>query len=505
MKIKYIKPAILIFIVFVFSCKKTPEIPSGNKIEIGETTIDSIAYYTANVSTIITSTGVNEITQHGHCWSIDKEPTIEDEKTTLGKLSLPITIFSELTGLDANTTYNIRSYITYKNGTLYGEENVVTTIETRKPIVTTNEVINITINTATCGGTNDDGGFTISHRGVCWNTIGNPTFENSLGHTNNGQGTGSFISNITGLTDNETYYVTAYALNEKGTGYGVELQFTTVPLTIPTVTTLEITNITTTSANSGGNVTSNGNSTVSARGVCWNDTGNPTLENNIGYTTDDTGLGSFNSQLEGLTEYLTYFVAAYATNEEGTSYGQVISFMATIDFIDPRDGQAYDTVTIGTQTWFAKNLNYQTIDSWWYDNSIDNGDIYGRLYTWDAALNACPNGWHLPCDDEWTILATYLEGATIAGGKMKETGTTHWDSPNTGATNSSGFTALPGGTRGSSSNDWFQDLGSSSYWWSSNESSSTNAICWDLYHEYVRLGHMYYYKNKCFSVRCLKD
>ncbi len=171
-------------------------------------------------------------------------------------------------------------------------------------------------------------------------------------------------------------------------------------------------------------------------------------------------------------------------------------------FTDPRDGQIYNIVDIGTQTWFAENLNYETSNSWWYDNNSANGDVYGRLYTWDAALTVCPDGWHLPTDDEWIVITTYL-GEAVAGGKMKETGTAHWNSPNIGATNSSGFTALPWGYRGSSG--LFSGLGASGHWWSSSERSGTGAWSRYLYYDHGQVFRGNYYKAYGFSVRCLKN
>ena len=175
----------------------------------------------------------------------------------------------------------------------------------------------------------------------------------------------------------------------------------------------------------------------------------------------------------------------------------------TDTFTDPRDGQTYQTVKIGSQTWMAENLNYETSNSWWYDNSSANGDTYGRLYTWDAALNACPSGWHLPSDDEWTILSDFLGGTNIAGGKMKEAGTAHWNSPNTVPTNSSGFTALPGGYHNSGVS--FIDLGYGGYWWSSTEYSGTYAWLRDLYYNSGRVYRHNGPKVHGFSVRCLKS
>jgi uncharacterized protein (TIGR02145 family) len=136
------------------------------------------------------------------------------------------------------------------------------------------------------------------------------------------------------------------------------------------------------------------------------------------------------------------------------------------EMTDARDGKTYKTVTLGDQTWLAQNLNYETDDnSWCYQDKSENCDTYGRLYTWEEALTACPAGWHLASDEEWSTLVRYLDPladpndeftiSKIAGGMMKTTGTIEdgtglWNSPNTGATNKSGFSALPSGTRSAS-------------------------------------------------------
>ncbi len=172
-------------------------------------------------------------------------------------------------------------------------------------------------------------------------------------------------------------------------------------------------------------------------------------------------------------------------------------------FTDPRDDQTYTLIDIGSQTWFAVNLNYNTGNSWCYDNNGSNCDIYGRLYTWEAATSACPDGWHLPSDDEWTTLIDFLGGEDVAGGKMKETGTTHWNSPNTGATNSSGFTALPGGYRNTFGS--FSIKGYYGGWWSATEYSSTDAWGRKLYYDYDKVSRNYNGKDYGFSVRCVRD
>ncbi len=177
------------------------------------------------------------------------------------------------------------------------------------------------------------------------------------------------------------------------------------------------------------------------------------------------------------------------------------------------DGNNYAVVTISDQTWMAENLNYETSNSWCTMDNWFNCDIYGRLYTWDAAMSACPSGWHLPSDNEWKTLEMFLGMSqseaddtewrgTDEGGKLKETGTTHWFIPNTGATNSIGFSALPGGVRFPF--DFFSGLGESGIWWSSTDLSGSAWIRGlDRNSSQVnRDGHS---KADGISVRCLKD
>ena len=204
-------------------------------------------------------------------------------------------------------------------------------------------------------------------------------------------------------------------------------------------------------------------------------------------------------------------------------------------FIDPRDGTRYKTVKIGNQIWMAENLKYlpsvspsnvgsETTPYYYVYNyngtdilaakATDNYKTYGVLYNWEAAKASCPKGWHLPSDTEYKILEMYLgmtqaqvdaEGwrGTDQGGKLKEAGTTHWISPNTGATNSSGFTALPAGYR--HTNGSFYNLGSYAYFWSSSASSSSNAWKRTLYSSFSTVLRNNYNKASGFSVRCLRD
>ena len=200
------------------------------------------------------------------------------------------------------------------------------------------------------------------------------------------------------------------------------------------VTTGTVTNITTTTASCSGNVTSDGGSSVTARGVCWSTSENPTTSNSK--TTNGTGLGTYTSNITGLSPNTTYYVRAYATNSQGTAYGEQRTFRTLTasdieygSFTDSRDGKVYKTVTIGEQVWMAENLAYlpsvvgpateSYTAPYYYVYGYDgtsvatakattNYQTYGVLYNWPAALTACPSGWHLPSDAEWTQMKNYL-------------------------------------------------------------------------------------------------
>jgi uncharacterized protein (TIGR02145 family) len=191
------------------------------------------------------------------------------------------------------------------------------------------------------------------------------------------------------------------------------------------------------------------------------------------------------------------------------------------------DGNVYHTVTIGTQIWMVENLkttHYRNGDpipnvpdnTQWsnlttgaycnYNNDANNAKTYGLLYNWYAAINSlniCPVGWHVPSANEWKKLETYLGGVGVAGGKMKEAGTTHWISPNTKAGNSSGFSGLPGGFR--NTNGTFDTMGAYGQWWSSTEFSVTSAWHRNLYYNVGFDDNVYGYKTDGFSIRCIKD
>lgn len=189
---------------------------------------------------------------------------------------------------------------------------------------TTSSASSITQSTATLGGNiTAQGSSAVTARGVCYSTSANPTIADS--HTSDGTGIGTFTSNLTGLASGTTYYVRSYATSTEGTSYGSQVTFTTTAK--PTLNTTTIGSITQTTATSGGNITDAGGLTITARGVCWSTSANPTISNS--HTTNGTGTGAFSSSLTGLTSGTTYYVRAYATNSVGTAYGSQTSFKTT--------------------------------------------------------------------------------------------------------------------------------------------------------------------------------
>ena len=323
----------------------------------------------------VTSDGGGTITARGVCWSISKMPTIEDNKTTNGSGIGSFT--SNLSNLSSQTTYYVRAYATNEAGTVYGEEKSFTTLEIVLPTVTTTEVTNITVSSATCGGNG-----TITARGVCWSISKMPTIEDNK--TTNGSGIGSFTSNLSNLSSQTTYYVRAYATNEAGTVYGEEKSFTTLEIVLPTVTTTEVTNITSNSATCGGNVTSDGNGTVTACGICWSTSPNPTIDDNK--TTDGSGTGSFTSSLSNLASQTTYYVRAYATNEKGTGYGEQKSFTTRKVFEETVDTDGNSIMTLNGNVIFKMIA----VEGGTFKMGAQSSDSGGDNYDSDAKDDESP-------------------------------------------------------------------------------------------------------------------
>lgn len=249
-----------------------------------------------------------------------------------------------------------------------------TIVQGTPPTVTTAAVTSIASQSAVCGGNVTlQGTSAVTKRGVCWSTSQNPTIANDT--TINGSGTGVFSSTLSGLQPATTYYVKAYATNGVGTSYGNEQTFTTLTApVIPTLTTDNASSITQTTAVSGGNVTSDGNSPVTDRGVCWSTSQNPTIANYK--TTDGSGTGVFTSNLTGLVAANTYYVRAYATNAIGTAYGNEISFTTSAPVVPP-------TVTTTTPA----NVTQNSVASGGNVTADGGASVSARGVCWDSLPN----------------------------------------------------------------------------------------------------------------------
>lgn len=517
------------------SCKKisTPVLTTAD--------VKEITYSTAAAGGDVTDDGGSSVVTRGVCWSINPGPTVSDSMVTvtggLGNFTCSII------NLSPNTTYYARAFATNVDYVGYGNEVTFKTIENTVPVLTTTAISSVESTSALSGGNiTSDGGLSITARGVCWSTSQNPTVSDNT--TLDGDSTGIFTSSITGLSQGITYYVRAYATNSLGTSYGTTISFKT--LAPPTVTTSSITALAQTFAKLGGIITDSGGVSITARGICWSISSNPTIALST-RTSDARGAGgAFTSSLTGLTPNTKYYVRAYATNRIGTSYGSEISF-STIkdDQITDNDINIYNTVNIGTQVWFRDNLkttkysngeqitNVTNSSQWltitsgawrYYNDDSQYNAPYGKFYNWQAVADTrkiCPAGWHVPSDDEWKTLEQYLGMHTFelnvtdfrgsnanVGGKLKKVDPSLWNAPNTGATDETGFSGIPGGRY--NQDGTFTNLTIEGIWWSSTPAVPDTNLAWLRILNYTNSGISKTMPKGSmigggFSVRCIKD
>lgn len=282
------------------------------------------------------------IIDKGICWSTSSDTNPETIPNIDCKSADPETNTFDLLidDLKSNTKYYVRAVAEYSINSnkvvLLGNEiNFTTESGLRSPTVSTTSITSITQNSALSGGNvSDEGSSPVTLRGICWKNSPNPTTDDTC--TSQGTGSGAFTTEITDLIAANSYWVRAYAINEEGTSYGEQVSFTTGSSTPPpppppsgglaTVSTSAASSITINSAVSGGNVTDQGGSTVTVKGICWSTSQNPTTDSAIGCSSDGSGLGAYSTTITGLNESTSYWVRAYATNASGTSYGANESF-----------------------------------------------------------------------------------------------------------------------------------------------------------------------------------
>jgi uncharacterized protein (TIGR02145 family) len=529
---------------------------NGNILGVAVDDIDSITYQipnssdladvTTNQPTVLSSSaafgggnvsaeGSTSVTQRGVCWSTTLNPTLANSYTTDGSGLGNFT--SSIFPLIPSTTYYVRAYAVNSAGTAYGNTYTITTQVPSSagttPIVATSTITYMDGLTASCGGNiTADGGLAVIARGVCWAVGVTPTINNSF--TVDGAGAGTFNSAISNLLPNTSYFVRAYATNDAGTAYGITYSFTTNAL--PVISTGIIDDITTGSVNISGSITSDGGSSINSRGFCWAIGSQPTINDNV--FIEGSGIGNFNSILQGLLKGTTYYFRAFATNGVGTSYGvPITATLLNFNVIQGNgvtfDGYSYQTAVYGNgQEWMVENLrttvysngdvipNVQDGNSWivqtagaWAHlfNSSQYENSLGKLYNWYAAAdsrNVCPINWHLPSISEWMILIDYLGGSSVAGSKMKSVGTDYWQAPNSYATNESEFSVFGSGVRADILNGAFNPIigdFTRGFFWSSDEMDVDNSKLIYFLNSQVNVSELSENKKIGVSIRCLKD
>ena len=392
--------------------------------------------------------------------------------------------------------------------------------EVEKPTVVTKSVGEVTETTAkVVGQVTADGGAEVTERGVCWNTA--PAPEVIDYRTVDGTGIGTFNSNISDLVPNTQYYVRAYATNEKGTAYGEEVSFTTEepegpenpeepvdpenpeqPVG-PVVTTAEVTEITVSSAVSGGEVVSGGNAVVVARGVCWNTTGAPTVSDT--YTMDGTNVGVFTSGLSNLESNTAYYVRAYATDAKGvTSYGEEVTFTTLEgtfenghEYVDLGLSVKWATCNVGATSpeeygdyyaWGETTTKETYTEANCATYNVSMNDISGNAQ-YDAATANWGGTWRMPTYDELKELRTKCTWTWITQNGI--------NGYNVEGPNGNSIFLPAAGRYGSS----LINAGSDGYYWSSTPFENGDGYAYLLFFGSGSRDMGYYYRYYGHSVR----
>ena len=500
-----------------------PVVTTSNVSNVGSTT--------ATGGGNVTSDGNATVTARGVCWNTTGAPTVNDAHTTNG--SGTGTFTSSLSSLQQNTTYHVRAYATNSMGTAYGEEVVFTT---------------------GCSA------FTVSISGASSVCLGEGVTLVASGAASYVWSTGETNQNLVVVpTQTTTYTVTG--TNASGCAASASKTVTVVTAVLATVHTTNASNVTPNSATTGGSVTvSNNCSDVTERGVCWNTTGTPTI--NDSHTSDGSGVGTFTSTLSSLQENTTYHVRAYATNSAGTAYGEEIAFTTGTGIpagdaqpcpntptVTDYDGNVYNTVKIGNQCWMKENLRVthyadgveipagstpSYTDAYRYapNNNANNVTAYGYLYNWTAVMHGansnndnpglvqgvCPTGWHLPSSAEWDQLTNYVSSIpayqcggntsyivkALASNQGWNTGYSNTCSVGNdlSTNNATGFSAMPACYYNWDGYGMY--FGRDASFWSSTAYSNTQSRSLRIYTPYRNLYHDIYLDNRHgLSVRCI--
>ena len=361
----------------IISGPTKPTVVNGSVTELLSTSI--------KIEGEITNIGLEatQVDQHGHVYSQNNtNPSIADFKTNLGSTSSIIEYESNITGLEPGVSYYVNAYATNSQGTSYGDVITITP-PAGAPIVTTTSVSEITNSSAITGGNViSDGGNNLTERGLCWGTTSPVTIDSNT--IQDGQNIeGSFTTSLTGLGVGSTYYVRAYAINSEGIGYGEQISFSTSAGT-PTVETISGSTVDTNTIAVNGEVSDNGGADLNSYGFVYsNSDSTPTTSNSV-IEVGDNIQGQFNTEIDGLQPSTSYYVRAYATNEVGTSYGNIISVETEegsyFNIISPELNEAIDVNTSYNIQWESNYENNERLVIQHYRDGEEISEITNSAY-----------------------------------------------------------------------------------------------------------------------------
>lgn len=473
----------------------------------------------------VTSDGGFDVSERGIFLSTSPNSQNTGKKEILGN---GLGAFSHtLNNLVQGVTYYTRAYARNIKGFAYGDEIAFTTTMV-EPSVITGHSQDITTTSVTINGEiSSTGGTTITSKGFYLSTQTDAQ-TNGTQIIVDGEGE-TFQKLIESLSPGKIYYYTAFATNSVGTGYGVELSFTTQG-NAPDAVTDGYDDLGTSSVSLRGLVNANKLSTTvrfeygssSGYGSTINAAQNPVSDNDVEVT----------AAVSGLSPNTTYHFRVVAENELGTSYGKDTTFTTVITGItgtvSDADGNSYGTIGIGYQYWTTSNLRTTKLNdgvpielaekdslwrllatpgySWYGNDSIfAANNVYGALYNWPTVTSGklCPAGWRVPSTNDVAKLMDYLGSSSVAGGLLKTTGTSQWQSPNAEATNEFGFNARPAGKR--DYDGLFDFIGLEANWWTTTDYSTHTASYFYVQYNYGNAYQAYINKRTGLSVRCVKD
>ena len=396
---------------FNYESKSKPFTTNAGTPNVKTVEVSDLTCTTAKVSADVIDGNGSSVKERGVCWGTNVIPTINDDHAPNGSGTGNYSV--SLSELLPGQTYCVRAYAINDVGTAYGDTLSFTTVEALLPTVNTSSVVDVEWRTAMCGGeVSNEGGVTVTERGVCWNTSHNP--EVSDNYAENGTGTGDFSVEMSGLVAGTTYYVRAYAKNYAGVGYGDEVSFTTKAPELPLVNTDSEVSVSYNVARCNGNVAFDGGLDVTDRGVCWSTNHNPVITDS--HASGENGMGSYSVTMTGLNQLTTYYVRAYATNSLGTSYGSEVSFKT---LPTPPEGAtcAVFSVASGRRMYFSQgNLQYRASDGEWrfaehqYDIAGNNNKYISSSYNgWIDLFGWGTSGWDsgANCYQPWSTSTSY--------------------------------------------------------------------------------------------------